>query len=185
LSRVYFRAGRHPTHWNAFRYFGPTGSRFDHQLPNNAGQGILQRRGVLYAAVNAVTCLAEVFQAPGRTINRYRGSPWLVIFELQVDLDLLDLSSRFPLQSGASMKLMSGPSSFGRNWAQGFYAAYPRLHGLYYPSSLTNETAMVLNDRADHANALPGTPLFNRSLSDPLMLTALKNAAQDIGYDLI
>ena len=82
MARVYFRAGRHPTHWNAFRYFGPTASRFDHHLPDSNGLGKLQRRGILYAGSSALTCLAEVFQAPGRTINRYRGSPWLVIFEL-------------------------------------------------------------------------------------------------------
>ena len=50
---------------------------------------------------------------------------------------------------------------------------------------MINEPAMVLNERADEFNALPALPIFNRSLSDPVLLTPLQNAAEDIAYDLI
>jgi hypothetical protein len=185
LTRIYFREGPHPTRWNVFRYFGPTNSRFDHHQSDDDGEGVVQECGVMYVAPNAVTCLAEVFQYSGRTINRYRGNPWLVIFELQSELSLLDLTGRFPIQAGASMKLTTGPTSSSRNWARGFYTSYPKIDGLYYPSSMTNEPAMALNERANDLNALPALPIFNRSLSDPVLLTPLQNAAEDIGYDLI
>ena len=83
------------------------------------------------------------------------------------------------------MKLITGPTSSSRNWARGFYTAYPKIDGLYYPSSMTNEPAMVLNERTDKSNALPALPIVNSSLSDPVLLTPLQNAAEDIAYDLI
>ena len=48
LFRVYFRASRHPTAWNAFRFFGPVNARFDHhEEPPH-----LQDHGILYAATH-------------------------------------------------------------------------------------------------------------------------------------
>ena len=185
LARVYFRDGPHPTRWNAFRYFGPTESRFDHHEANALGEGVVRERGIMYIGLNAITCLAEVFQHPGRTINRSRRSPWLVIFELQSQLSLLDLSGRFTLRAGASMKLATGPTSYSRNWARGFYDAYPQIEGLWYPSSMTNEPVIALNERADRISVLPATPMFHRALNDPILLTPLRNSAEDHGYDLI
>jgi hypothetical protein len=185
VARVYFRGGNHPTHWNAFRYFGPTEARFDHHVSDEHGNGKLQDRGVVYLSRSALTCFAEVFQSPARRINRSRNSPWLAAFELHSKVVLLDLSAQFPVRAGASMKLMSRPTAYSRNWARGFYDAYPALQGLYYPSSLTNEPAIALNERADVNGVFPPTPNFNRALSDPVLLTPLRNAAEDLGYDLI
>ncbi len=83
------------------------------------------------------------------------------------------------------MKLTTGPTSHSRNWARGFYDAYPEIEGLSYPSSMTNEPVIALNDRADRVAVLPATPMFNRALNDPILLTPLRNAAEDLGYDLI
>lgn len=184
LYRIYFRGGNHPTRWNALRYFGPTNARFDHHEPNDRGDAQRQARGIAYYAPQAITCLAEVFQGPPRIIRRHRDDPWLVAFELQSPLTLLDLRQGFALRAGASMKLMSGPKSFSRNWARGFYDTYARVDGLYYPSSLTNEPAIVLNERAA-ANVFPSTPSFHRALSDPALLTPLRNAARELGYGLL
>ena len=63
------------------------------------------------------------------------------------------------------MKLATGPTSYSRNWARGFYDAYPQIEGLWYPSSMTNEPVIALND--------------------PILLTPLRNSAEDLGYDLI
>ena len=61
VHRVYCRGGPYPTLWNAFRFFGPTSARFDHQFPDEDGDPREQERGVLYAATDIVTALAEAF----------------------------------------------------------------------------------------------------------------------------
>ncbi len=119
--RVYFRGGQHPTTWSSFRYVGPTQGRFDHHLPGQGGQLIEQEHGVLYAALEIDTCLAEVFQKT-RRIDRARGEPWLVAFDLDAPVVLLDLTGSFVTRAGASMGLMTGPRSVGRNWARGFFS---------------------------------------------------------------
>ena len=69
LWRVYSRAGRYPTRWNAFRFFGPSEkSRFDH----HEEPARLQQRGILYSAPSIPVCVAEVFQRD-RTIDRLAG----------------------------------------------------------------------------------------------------------------
>lgn len=185
FHRIYFRGGRHPTRWNAFRYFGPTASRFDHHLPDAHGNGYVQARGVMYVADHILTSLAEVFQHQRRTIQRWRGDPWLVSFALQSDLVLLDLSGHFAVRAGTSMKLMSGPTVYSRNWARGFYEVYEQACGIYYPSSLTNDPAIVLNERADRDEVFPYTPLFHRALKDPGLLTPLRIAAEELNYDIV
>ena len=43
---------------------------------------------------------------------------------------------------------------------------------------------MVLNDRAEAAGIMPEYPSYHRALSDPAMLTILRNAAHALGYVL-
>ena len=185
LHRIYYRGGAHPTRWNALRHFGPTGARFDHHLPDAEGRGQLQERGITYAAADILTCVAEVFQGTLRTIRRTQRSPWLVSFALESDVRLLDLTGTFALRAGASMKLMSGPVSYAQNWAHGFYEVYTDIHGLYYPSSMTNRPAVAFNERLEAVAVSPQTPTFHRALSDPLMLTRLRNAARELNYGLV
>lgn len=181
LWRVYFRAGTHPTRWRDFRHYGPTDARFDHHPNLRPG---LQAQAVMYLAESPISCLAEVFQQT-RVIHRENRQPWLVGLRLATTVRLLDLSGAFPTRAGASMGLMSGPRSVGRNWARGFHRAYPALQGLYYPSSMhANRPALALNERAEAAGAIPGIPQFHRALADPALLTVLKNAALDIGFAL-
>ena len=125
LFRIYFRSGKHPTRWNRLRFFGPASARFDHHKPNSKGEAQLQSRGVAYYAPLAQTCLAEVFQGPPRVIRRDRNSPWLVAFESQSSVDLLDLTTKFALRAGASMKLVSGPKSDSRALGPGFLRRVP------------------------------------------------------------
>ena len=125
LWRVYFRSGDHPSRWNQFRTFGPTDARFDHQLADQPDTS----RAVMYLALSPVTCLAEVFQKT-RTIHRTHRKPALVGFAMTSSLKLLDLTGMFPTRLGASMGLMTGARSVGRNWARGLYAAYPEAQGL-------------------------------------------------------
>ena len=76
-----------------------------------------QSVGVMYVALDAVTCLAEVYQNR-RIIYRRWADPWLVAFDLEQSLALLDLTGHFPTQVSASMALMSGPRSAARHQPQ-------------------------------------------------------------------
>lgn len=179
--RIYFRGGNHPTTWSEFRHVGPLDTRFDHHLGD---QPTNQDRAVMYTADDPVTCFAEVFQKT-RVINRWHKEPWLVGFAVAAAIDLLDLTGSFATRAGASMGLMTGARSVSRQWAQGFYDAYPALAGLCYPSSMhANQPAMVLTERAHALSIIPAHPSFHRALSDPAILTILKNAARSVGYVL-
>jgi hypothetical protein len=178
LWRLYLRGGRHPTFWNTFRAFGPTRSRFDHQVPPPK----LQVRRILYAAEEGPTCLAEVFQDT-RVIDRAAHDPWLVGFELAEALELLDLTGSWPTRAGASMAVSSGPRPRAQRWSRVIYEAYPAVQGLYYPSSMHgNRPSVALWERA--ASAVPSIPIFHRPLVDPALLPVLSRVAKDLGYGL-
>ena len=185
LARVYFTGGDHPTRWDAFRRFGPLGSRFDHHEFDRIGGPRIQARSILYCATEASTCFAEVFQET-RRINRTRRSPWLAIFVLKRDLMLLDLTGTFPTRVGASMAINTGSRMRARLWAKTFYAAYESIQGIYYPSSMNgNRPAVALNDRAERSGCMPAHPEFNRALADDLLVDVLKHCAHEMGYGLI
>ena len=185
LARVYFTAGPYPTRWNEFRRYGPTNARFDHHLPDPAGQPRARERAILYCAASAVTCFAEVFQAT-RRIDRTRNAPWLAVFRVARDLELLDLTGAYPTRAGASMAIGSGSRVRARAWARAWYEVFPELHGIHYASSMNaNEPAIALTDRAELAAPLPAYPDFNRPLADDALLDVLKHAAARLGYRLL
>lgn len=179
LWRIYQRGGPHPTSFGDFRTFGPTNSRFDHHDPPPR----VQSKGILYAADDPTTCLAEAFQAT-RVVDRHAGDPWLVGFETTADLDLLDLTGVWPTRAGASMAINSGPRPRARRWSQAIYAAYPTIEGIWYASSMhANRPSVALYERA--RPAVPKTPSFHRALADPAILGRLDAAALRIGYRLV
>ena len=83
------------------------------------------------------------------------------------------------------MKLVSGPASFSQNWSRGFYECYEEIHGLYYPSSLTNRPVIALYERALSANPFPDTPVLHRELSSPMLIEPLRHACREIDYDIL
>jgi hypothetical protein len=186
LARVYFTAGEHPTRWNEFRRYGPLlNARFDHHFRDAAGEAFAQNRSILYCAAAADTCFAEVFQET-RRINRTRRAPWLAIFTLRRDVDLLDLTGAFSTRVGASMAINTGIRARAREWAKTFYAAYDALQGICYPSSMNgNEPVVALTDRAESAACLPEHPDLNRALADDVLLDVLKHSADRLGYGLL
>ncbi len=178
LWRIYFRAGPHPTHWAMFRSFGPVDARFDHHLE----PARIQERAILYGFTMATTCFAEVFQE-SRIIDRSARDPWLVGFRTSRDLVLLDLAGVWPTRAGASMAINTGPRTRTRRWARAIYQAFQEIDGLHYASSMYRSApAIALFERAQ--DALPNSPTFNRSLSDPGLLEAQRNVAKDLGYQL-
>ena len=183
LHRIYERGGDHPTLWNSFRHVGPL-SRFDHHNRLDADSQTAQPRGMLYAAADIPTVIAEFFQAT-RQINRTRRQPWLVSFELATEVRLLDLTDAFCVRVGASAKLVSGPFVYAQNWSRGFYEAYEDAHGLYYRSSLTNRPAVALYERANQPDLFPTNPVFHRALADPTLHKVLALVGEEVGYGLI
>lgn len=178
--RVYFQGGAHPMRWSDFRYFGPTGSRFDHQPEP---QQVHADRGIMYAAEQGPTCIAEVFQQT-RTIDRAHASPWLVCFALARDVTVLDMTQAWPTRAGASMNIHSGIRARARRWSQVIYEAYPQAEGLRYASSMdANLPALALYERS--LTAVPATVRFHRALADPTMLDDLRDAAARFGYALV
>ena len=118
-------------------------------------------------------------------MNRIRLRPWVVTFNLVSDLSLLDLTGTFCVRAGGSMKLVSGPAVYSQNWSRAFYECYDDIHGLYYPSSLTNRPVIALYERALAVNPFPDTPGFHCELSSPLVIKRIRRACQEIGYDCL
>ena len=81
------------------------------------------------------------------------------------------------------MAINSGQRDRARRWSQAIYQAYPDAQGLWYAFSMhSNRPAVALYERAE--TSIPATPFFHRALADPLLLMALQNAANVLGYTL-
>jgi hypothetical protein len=175
--RVYFRAGAHPTTWNTFRTYGPTGARFDHHDPPPA---VHPTKAIFYGADLGPTCLAEVFQDT-RVIDRHRHQPALAAFQIARDLSLLDVTGAWPTRAGASMAISAGNRKRAREWSRAIYAAFPQLDGIRYGSSMdANRPAFALYERS--TGALPAGPLLDAPLSVPGLAALLARAAARFGY---
>ncbi len=180
LWRVHFAGGHRRTTWDTFRHYGPvTSSRFDPHLPPPR----IQDRGVLYAADQIPTCLAEVFQVT-RVIDRVLREPWLTGFRLARPVMVLDCTGAWPTRAGASMNLNSGPRNRARAWARAIYQAMPEVEGLYYASSMhSNQPCVTLFERA--LDAVPSKPTFHRPLAHPALTDRLRTAAAQLGYRIV
>jgi hypothetical protein len=180
LWRIHFLGGDYPADWDSFRFYGPVQrGRFDHHLSPPR----LQSRGILYAAVDAVTCLAEVFQET-RVINTRRDDPWLVSFVLREEVILHNLTGGWPTRAGASMAINTGSRTQVQLWSQAIYNAYPEVDGVYYCSSMNqNRPAVALYERG--RKALPASPSFHRALKDSTLFIPLCNAAHDLRYRIV
>ncbi len=184
LARVYYTSSAHPLPWNELRSNGPLNFRWDHHLPTVAGEPREQARAVYYATTNAITSLAEAFQAT-RRIDRVYQAPWLVIFKTVRPLVLLDLTGGFAARMGASAAIHSGSRVRARVWARDLYEAFPAVEGMLYSSSMhAAAPALALNERALRAPLFPPHPDFHRALADDVLLDPLKHAAQTLGYAL-
>ncbi len=174
VARIYARGGRHPGGWSDFRVVGPVPTaRFDHHV--EGGQ-----RGVFYGARSLTTCVAEVFQDT-RIVDRSAADRCLAAFRLERAVRLLDLTGDWPTRAGGSQAIASGPRTRAQAWARAIYEAYPRVEGLWYPSSMHGgRPALVFFERA--ADALPADPEVDVPLSHPGLLPDLVRAADALGY---
>lgn len=178
---VYRAGGLYPSSWDRLRYHGPIAtSRFDHQEPPVHDD---PTRGILYAGLDVTAALAEAFQDT-RTVDRFRDEPWLVGFDLAVDLVTLDLAGLWPTRVGASQGISSGRRDTARAWSRRIYEDYRDIGGLHYPSSMAGGSFnLAIYERA--AGSIPPLPRFHSPLSHPGLAVPLMRICAKIGYSLI
>jgi hypothetical protein len=177
LWRIHATTGGHVVPWNQLRRFGPLDGRFDpHQPPPHE-----QAEGVLYLALDAPTCLAEVFQST-RVVNRTDRAPYLTGFRLTRTVRLLDLHGTWITRAGGSQAVnTSARRALTQAWARAIRAAHPELDGLWHPSSMyAGRPCVTLFERA--ADALPEQAEVSLPLSHPALADALAVAAAEVGY---
>jgi RES domain len=179
LWRVHRTAGEHVLPWNTLRTFGPLPSMcWD---PHPGPEPMSGAEGVLYAAADVATSLAEVYQTT-RVIDTRAGGATLTAWQPQRRLRLLDLSGTWLLRNTASAALLAAPRSTCRRWARAIYTSWPELDGLYVPSTLTGRPNIVLWNAA--ADSIPAMPAFSRPLAHPLVWSIAQAAAAEIGYHI-
>jgi RES domain len=180
LWRVHRTTGEHVRPWNELRTYGPLPSmRWD---PHPGPQPAEHPDGVLYAASDVATGLAEVYQST-RVIDTRAGAPRLTAWEPTRPLQLLDLSETWLLRNAASAALLAAPRSTCRRWARAIYATWTELDGLQAPSTMTGRVNVVLWAAA--ADAMPAAPAFSRPLTQPLVWSLAQAAAAEIGYQIV
>jgi RES domain len=180
LWRVHRTEGEHVLPWNTLRTYGPLPSmRWD---PHTGPQPSSRAEGVLYAAADVATSLAEVYQTT-RVIDTRAGAPTLTAWQPQRRLRLLDLSGTWLLRNTASAALLAAPRSTCRGWARAICTTWPELDGLYVLSTMTGRPNIVLWNAA--ADSIPTTPSFSRPLAHPLVWSIAQTAAAEIGYRIL
>lgn len=180
LWRVHRTRGEYVLPWNGLRRYGPLPSmRWD---PHPGASPASQSAGVLYAAADVATTLAEAYQAT-RTIDTRAGAARLTAWESVRQLRLLDLSGTWLIRNNASAALPAAPRSTCRRWACAIHAAWPELDGLTAPSTMTGHPIVVLWNAA--ADSIPVAPSFSRPLAHPLVWSIAQAAAVEIGYRIL
>lgn len=192
IWRIYRRAGSHPGAWGQFRSYGPTSSRFDHQVspPHE------QDRAILYGALDQLVwvdgvdwgkatfaALAEFFQE-SRTIDAVDEGPALTVFKPIRQLALLDLIGPWTTRAGGNQAICAAAHDTAREWARAIYDHYSWLEGVLCTAQTygPGRTA-ALWERAQ--SALPLQPLLDVPLADPRFASDLRRAASHLGYDLV
>ncbi|NLU84333.1 RES family NAD+ phosphorylase [Rhodococcus sp. HNM0569] len=178
LWRIHRTTGPHLMPWRTLRTYGPIASmRFDpHPGPLPAQSTV----GVLYAACDVATALAEVYQAT-RTIDATLGTPTLTAWYPTRPLKLLNLTETWLVRHHASYALLHGPRAVCRTWARAIHLAWPHLDGLYASSTMTGRPNVVLWNGA--ADSFPADPEFTRPLEHPRIRPIVRAAARTVGYD--
>lgn len=180
LWRIHRTAGQYVLAWNQLRTYGPLPSmRWD---PHPGPAPGTRTGGVLYAAADVATSLAEVYQTT-RVIDTRAGAPALTAWQPQRPVRLLDLSGTWLLRNSASAALLAAPRSTCRRWARAVHTTWPDLDGLYVPSTMTGRPNIVLWNAA--VDSIPEMPGFSRPLAQPLVWSIAQAAATEIGYTIL
>lgn len=183
LWRIFRSKGHHAPRWDELRTHGPVpGMRFDpHPLPRGEHPG----SGVMYTSAFAITAFGEVYQST-RVIDRESEAPVLVGWEPTRRLELLDLTTNWPVLNGAAASMMMDDKVSTQAWAR---AVNERLgtdiDGLYHQSSIDNQPIITLFSRTESTPAFPSLPSFNALLSHASADPIVEIAAERLGYDVV
>lgn len=177
--QIHRTTGDHVLAWNTFREHGPH-LRFDpHLPPARHHDGI----GVRYGGSGPTPALAEAFQAD-RTIDRFRGDPYLTGVRFTREVRLLDLAAdstgAWPTRAGGTFALSTGPHSVTQRWARRITEVFPDLDGLRYNSRFAGEPCIALFTPA--TTAMPPRPVLSLPLTHPGLAFRIAKAAQRLGY---
>lgn len=179
LWRIAMTTSQHSLSWNDLRSHGPVDSmRWDPQYPPPSTQ---EDRAVMYAAVDISTSIAEVFQKY-RAVDPVTDTPYLYGFAPTRALRLLDLTGSWAVRNHAAAALTSADrKDVTRAWSAAILDAWPKLDGLWTPSTWAGKPMVVLYPHA--RNAFPRSPQFSRPLTHPdTYRTRIRPAAKDVGY---
>lgn len=179
LFRLHRVFGRHPSRWNEFRTFGPiTNCRWD---PHPEPAGECPERGVLYAAGDPTTALAEFFQA--HRMIRLTDSVMITGWKPTRPLRLLDMSTNWPIRNKAGRALSHAPRSTSRAWARAIIAQVPdNDDGLVSDSTLTGRPSSAFALWPTSANSFPTDPEMSLPLDSPALSAVIAKAAEEINY---
>lgn len=177
LFRIHRTQGAHVLPWNEFRTFGPIPrGRYD---PHPKPTADYPNRGVMYAATDVPTALAEMFQTT-REITTGQGAPQLTAWTPLRQLTLLNLCEDWALKNQAAHSLAHGPRAVCRAWSRAIFAEWDDLDGLWAPSTMSGRPIVALYERA--RSAIPHAPSFSRPLSYPVVRTLVEHYAAQIAY---
>lgn len=177
--RVHRTAGDHVLAWSAFRQYGPL-LRFDPHPPPVREH---RHHSVWYGASTPLAALAEAFQAD-RTVDRFRGRPYLTGLRCTREVHLLDLatdsSGTWATRAGGTYALTTGPHSITQRWARRIADAFPNLDGLHYNSRFAGAACAVLF--APAAAAMPRRPAVSLPLAHPGLALRIAGASRSLGH---
>lgn len=180
--RIHRTRGDYVLAWNAFREHGPH-LRFDpHPPPARHHDGL----GVWYGASDPTVGLAEAFQSD-RTIDRFRGDPFLTGLRFTRQLRLLDVatdsSGSWATRAGGTYALSTGPHSITQRWARRIRDAFPDLDGVHYNSRFAGGPCAALFPAA--ADAMPPRPVLSLPLTHPGLALRIASASRRLGYLMV
>ena len=180
--RIHRTEGAHVLAWNEFRNHGPH-LRFDpHPPPARDHTNV----GVCYSASTPLVALAEAYQAD-RTIDRFRGQPYMTGLRFTCELKLLDLATdstgSWATRAGGTFGLSTGPHSITQRWARRLVEAFPDLDGLRYNSRFAGAPCIALFLPA--RTAMPDRPGFSVPLTHPGLALRIAGGSKRLGYLVI
>lgn len=183
LWRIFRTAGAHAVTWDELRHFGPLPDmRFDpHPLPLDHYPDV----AVMYTATQSYTAIGEVYQEE-RMIYRSSGGATIAAWRPARPLELLDLTTNWPVLNGAAASMMMDDKRHTQVWARAIAEQFDSaIDGLYHQSSINNEPLITLFSRTEQLPAFPARPLFHALLSDPAADPIVKRAKKELEYDSV
>lgn len=180
LWRVFPTTGDHPYTWDELRHWGPLpDQRFDPQPPPT---GHHPDSGVMYTATRSWTAIAEVYQEEHHIDRSSRGAA-IASWTPSRPLQLLDLTTNWPVLNGAAAAMMMDDKKHTQAWARAIDDQLgDRIDGLWHQSSINNEPNVTLFSRAERIPAFPLRPAFYALLSEAAADVIVKRAKNELGY---